>query len=260
MAVGCYTATRGRSAAYARPVGDELLFKTMSRGQVPRDGYAGVVWRLPTRGAPGPWMPEVSALEAFRSGYHLHTARHLVDHHLAGNPRVWLAEARGASLAPRGSVVVRASARLVRELDWSFPTRLRLALDTARETLALVGEVEPCLVEALAEAERAAVAPTEGDFRAIEARLLRPTFPKGVPRWEEDDDPVDARARRAACCRYLTVSWALAAGPAAALPYALGAIGDTARAAPVRASYEARVMAALLGEAPARPGPELTPS
>lgn len=251
MAAGCYTATRGRSEAYARRVGDELLFKTMFRGQAPRDSYAGVVWRLPTRGAPGPWMPEVSTLEAFRSGYHLHTARHVVDHHLVGNPRVWLAEARGASLDPRGCFVVRASARLVRELDWSFPTRLRLAIDTVREALALVGGVEPCLVEALAEAERTTAAPTEGDLRAIEARLLRPTFPKGFPSWDEEDDPVDVRARRAASSRYLAVSWALAAGPAAALPYALGAIGDTVRSAPVRASYEARVMAALLGEPPA---------
>ena len=229
---------------------DDRLFKTMSRGQCPRDGYAGVVWRLPTRGAPGPWMPELSLLAPFRSGYHIHATRQLIDHHLTAGPRVWLAEARGAALASRDSFVVHASARLVRELDWSLPTRLRVALATVREALARVGFVEPCLLEALAEGERIVPAPTLADLRAIEARLLKPTFPKGIAHWEEEveDDPVGARVRRAACSRYMAVSWALAADPPAALPYALGAIGDRDRAAPVGEAYDARVLAALFGE------------
>ena len=125
-----------------------------------------------------------------------------------------------------------------------------VALATVREALARVGFVEPCLLEALAEGERIVPAPTLADLRAIEARLLKPTFPKGIAHWEEEveDDPVGARVRRAACSRYMAVSWALAADPPAALPYALGAIGDRDRAAPVGEAYDARVLAALFGE------------
>ncbi len=140
----------------------------------------------------------------------------------------------------------------MRELDWSFRTRLRVALATAREALAYAGDVESCLPRALAEAE-ALAAPTPEALREIEARVLRPTFPKGLSRWEEEleNDPVGERQRRDAFNRYMTVSWGLAADPSAALMYGRGAVGASAWARRIEESHGARVWAALFrGEAP----------
>lgn len=225
-----------------------LLFKSMFRGQAPMDGFAGVTWILPTKDGPGPWMPEVSPLVPFKAGYHLHSPRDLIDHHLGGGVRVWLAEGIGASLdrGPGRTFVVRESARLVRELDWSFRTRLKVALATAREALTYAGAVEACLPETLAEAERLA-APTPDALREIEARVLRPTFPEWLSNWEEEieNDPVGRRRRRAAFNRYMTVSWALAANPPHALMYGLGAVGGGEFAARIKTTYEARTWEAL---------------
>lgn len=232
-----------------------LLFKSMFRGQAPLDGYAGVTWILPTKDGPGPWMPEVSPLVPFKSGYHLHSPRDLIDHNLTGGVRVWLAEGRGASLSrgPARMFEVHESARLVRELDWSFRTRLGVALATARDALSYAGAVDACLPEALAEAERLA-APTPDALREIEARVLRPTFPVCLVSWEEEieDDPVGRRRRRAAFDRYMTVSWALAAEPPSTLNYGLGAVGGGAFAERIKTTYEARTWEALFrGEVPA---------
>lgn len=238
-------------------MGDVLRFKSIPRGQVPLDGYARVTWVLPSKEGAGPWMPDVSPLEAFKSGYHLHSARDLLDVHLEGGPRVWLAEGRGASIDPGRRFVVYESARLLRELDWSFRTRLRVALATARDALTYAGGVDRCLPEALDEAEGLA-APTPEALREIESRLLRPTFPKGLSHWEEEieDDPAGRRSRRAAFDRYMTVSWALAASPPTALTYGLGAVGGGAYAARLGDAYRGRVWDALFrGEVPAELGP-----
>lgn len=234
-------------------VGEVLRFKSISRGQAPLDGYAGVRWSLPSRGEPGPWMPDVLPLVPFTSGYHLHAAPQLIDHELTGGPRVWLAEGRGISLDVPGRFAVFESARLVRELDWSHRTRLRVALATARDVLAFAGGVAPFLPAALDEADRL-TAPSPESLREIEVRLLQPNRPVGLTHWEEEleDDPAGRRRRRAEFDRYMTVSWALAAEPPSALTYGRGAVGGGAFATRIERAYDARVWAALFrGEVPA---------
>lgn len=224
-----------------------MLFKSIPRGQVPLDGYAGVTWSLPAKGAPGSWMPDVSPLVPFKSGYHLHGPRDLMDFHLIG-VRVWLAEARGASLdrGPGRHFSVHESARLLRELDWSFEARLRVALATAREALACIDHVEAHLPLALAEVEGLA-APTPEALREIDARVLQPNRPRGLSHWEEEieDDPEGRLLRRAAFDRHMTVSWALGASPPSTLMHALGAVGGGAPAARLKSAHEARVWGAL---------------
>lgn len=231
-----------------------LLFKVMYRGQAPLDGFAGVTWSLPTKDAPGQWMPEVSPLVPFKAGYHLHGPPDLLGHYLDGNPRVWLAEARGASLerGPGRMFRMYESARLVRELDWSFATRLRVALATAQDMLTSAASVEACLPQALAEAAQLAK-PTPEALREIETRLLRPTWPAAITHWEEEieDDPVGRELRRAASSRYLTVSWALAATPSTTITYGRGAVGGGTSARRLDEAYGPRVWAALFrGEVP----------
>lgn len=245
--------SRQRVVTYPSGVDAPLLFKAMFRGQVPLDGYAKVTWVLPTKGSPGPWMPDVSPLVPFKSGYHLHGPGALLNSHLIG-ARVWVAEARGASLdrGPGRDFGVHESARLVRELDWSFRTRLRVALATARDAITYAGNVESCLTQALDEAEALAT-PAPEALREIEARVLRPTFPKGFSHWEEEleNDPVGERQRRAAFNRYMTVSWGLAAEPSSTLMYGRGAVGGSAWARRIEEAYGQRVWAALFrGEVP----------
>lgn len=223
------------------------LFKSMFRGQAPLDGYGAVTWSLPTDDAPGAWMPNVAPLVPFKSGYHLHLATDLVRAQLEGDRRVWLAEGRGESLGGhRYFIYLYESARLVRELNWTIVTRLRVAIATAREALEQLGSVEPCLHAALAEAEQLE-APTVEALREIEVRLLQPTFPKRLHRWEEEieDDPVLRVTRRAASDRYLCVSWAIAASPPSVKSYGASVISERVRVQDFYANYSARVLAAL---------------
>lgn len=231
-------------------MGSGALFKAILRHQAPRDPSAGVEWSLPTSDGPGAWMPEVATIVPFKAGYHLHTESALLVHHLGGGPRVWLAEGRGASVASGAVHLIYPSARLVRELDWSFSTRLRVALATARDALSRASVVEDRLREALDAAE-ALAEPTLDALRALDERLLRPTWPRGFARWEEEvelldgTDPRELLTRRAACSRYATVSAALTAEPPSTLVYGHAAIEEPGHGASLESAFRERVLAAL---------------
>jgi hypothetical protein len=116
----------------------ELLFKFTAPGRRPAHADNGFVWPAPSGKRPGKWTDPVPSVVPCGSGYHLTTAKHLIDWVHA---ELWVAEGRGKRVDADDKVAFE-SARLVRRVDaWNERTAREFACWCAEQALPFADDV-----------------------------------------------------------------------------------------------------------------------